>query len=370
MKSEAKTLVLERQFLTKPDGHRSERHEQKPRVLLVSPSMAESNNGNWHTAHRWSNFLRSYCDISLMPSWPGTAALSSDKQAEQPGAPPQAMIALHARRSAASIHAWAHTWPCKPLIVVLTGTDLYRDIANDRAAQDSLALATHLVVLQDAGPDVLPPACLPKTQVIYQSAPALKPVRKSNRRFGVLMVGHLRDEKDPLTFMRAATQLFETGIHFEQIGMALESRFADAAHIAESATASYRWLGGMNRPATRQHIKRAHVLVNCSHMEGGAQVILEAVQSGTPVLASRISGNLGMLGNDYAGYFEPGDDAHLAALVRRCAAEADFLALLQNQCSQRASLFDPQQEKRLVINLVTSAIASLSAAPEFHATNF
>ena len=120
----------------------------------------------------------------------------------------------------------------------------------------------------------------------------------------------------------------------------------------------YRWLGGLPRAVTRQRIKRAHVLVNCSEMEGGAHVILEAVQSGTPVLASRISGNVGMLGADYAGYFPVGDAAALAALVRRCAAEPEFLALLQSQCKRRAPLFAPDAEQRHVLNLVLSAINS------------
>ena len=51
-------------------------------------------------------------------------------------------------------------------------------------------------------------------------------------------------------------------------------------------------------------------------MEGGAHVILEAVQSGTAVLASRIDGNVGMLGPAHEGYFEVGDDAGLAAADR------------------------------------------------------
>ena len=320
-------------------------------VVLVSPAMAESNNGNWHTAHRWANFLSNHCDIALLPNWPSPSLQRT----------PEAMVALHARRSAASIRTWAEAWPGKPLIVVLTGTDLYRDIQNDAEAQQSLALATHLVVLQDAGLAELPETFRAKTRVIYQSAPALKPADKSSRRFGALMVGHLRDEKDPLTFMRAATHDFQSGIHFSQIGMALEPRFADAARATEQHTARYRWLGGLSRAATRQRIKRAHVLVNCSLIEGGAQVILEAVQSRTPVLASRISGNIGMLGETYAAYFSPGDDAQLAALVRRCAAEPDFLALLQSQCNARASLFSPDEEKRLVINLLASALGGLDS---------
>jgi putative glycosyltransferase (TIGR04348 family) len=317
-------------------------------VVLVSPAMAESNNGNWHTAHRWAHFLSSYCDIALLPHWPSPSPSLQRT--------PQAMVALHARHSASSIRAWAEVYPDKPLIVVLTGTDLYRDIHTDADAQQSLALATHLVVLQDAGLTALPEVWRGKARVIYQSAPALKPARKSSRRFGVLMVGHLRDEKDPLTFMRAAARDFAAGIHFDQIGLALEPRFADAAHATAQHTARYRWLGGLSRAATRQRIKRAHVLINCSRMEGGAHVILEAVQSGTPVLASFISGNIGMLGADYLGYFAPGDDDQLAALVRRCADEPDFLALLQRQCSERARLFAPQVEKRLVINLLASAL--------------
>jgi putative glycosyltransferase (TIGR04348 family) len=323
-------------------------------TVLVSPAMAEANNGNWHTAHRWAQFLSGHCDIALQKQWPLPGGASS------PTGTAQAMIALHARRSADSIRAWAEAFPDKPLIVVLTGTDLYRDIHSDTAAQQSLALASHLVVLQEAGLAALPAAWHSKTQVIYQSATALQPARKSSRSFRAVMVGHLREVKGPLTFMQAATHDFAPGIYFDQIGQALEPRFAEAAQATAQRTTRYRWLGGLTRAATRQRIKRAHVLVNCSQMEGGAQVILEAVQSGTPVLASRVSGNLGMLGTDYAGYFALGDDAELAGLVRRCALEADFLALLQKQCRQRAHLFDPQEEKRLVINLLQSALNASS----------
>jgi putative glycosyltransferase (TIGR04348 family) len=319
-------------------------------VILVSPAVQVDNNGNWHTAHRWAQFLSGHCDIALVPQWPVPANKS------MPHGMPQAMVALHAGRSAASIRAWAKAFPDKPLIVVLTGTDLYRDILTDHAASQSLALATHLVVLQDAGLAALPDAWRGKARVIYQSAAALKPARKSSRRFGVLMVGHLRDEKDPLTFMRAADRDYTAGVHFDQIGLALEPQFEAAARATAQRSPRYRWLGGLPRAATRQRIKRAHLLVNCSRMEGGAHVILEAVQSGTPVLASRISGNIGMLGADYAGYFEPGGDAQLAALVQRCAGEPEFLALLQQQCSERTALFSPQEEKRLVINLLDSAM--------------
>lgn len=316
----------------------------KSKIVLVSPAAKEANNGNWHTAYRWAKFLSGYCDIAITQSWN-----AADEN-------PDAMIALHARRSAPSIHAWAAQHPVKPLVVVLTGTDLYRDIQNDASAKQSLNLATHLVVLQEAGLAALPARLQGKARVIYQSAQRLKPTSKPTKQFKAVMVGHLRDEKDPLTFLKAAGLCDAKNISFEQIGDGLDAALAGAASQAEAHQPNYRWLGGLPRAQTRQCIKRAHVLVNCSLMEGGAHVILEAVQSGTPVLASRISGNLGMLGAGYSGYFEVGDAAGLAAMVKRCATEPAFLAHLQSQCARRAELFQPAAEKRLVLKLIKNAL--------------
>ena len=316
----------------------------KSKIVLISPAAANANNGNWHTAHRWAKFLSGHCDIEVAQHWNREVADAA------------LMIALHARRSAPSIAAWAAQYPDRPLVLVLTGTDLYRDIRSDSDAIASLQSATHLVVLQDAGLAVLPADLQGKTRVIYQSAPRLKPALKSTKNFTAVMVGHLRDEKDPLTFMQAAGLCRLKNIRFDQIGDGLDAKLASAANQTAAAQPNYRWLGGLPRAQTRQCIKNAHVLVNCSWMEGGAHVILEAVQSGTPVLASRISGNIGMLGTGYSGYFDAGDAAALAALVKRCATEPAFLTHLQIQCSQRAQLFDPAVEKRLVLNLVTSVL--------------
>jgi putative glycosyltransferase (TIGR04348 family) len=325
----------------------------KSKIVLVSPAAAEANNGNWHTAHRWAKFLSGYCDTSICQSW---QAGNEDFSA---------MLALHARRSAPSIHAWAAQQPGKPLIVVLTGTDLYRDIQTDADAQQSLKLATHLVVLQDAGLAALSNDLRHKARAIFQSAPRLKPAVKSDVRFKALMVGHLREEKDPLTYIYAA-QLCSgkhVDVDFSLIGDALDATLGKQAQQVAAQHPHFHWLGGLPRAETRQRIKRAHVLVNTSLMEGGAHVILEAVQSGTPVLASRISGNIGMLGGDYAGYFEVGDAAGLAALVKRCATEPAFLAHLQSQCAQRAELFEPSLEKRLVLNLLDSALKDTHERP-------
>jgi glycosyltransferase involved in cell wall biosynthesis len=95
-------------------------------------------------------------------------------------------------------------------------------------------------------------------------------------------------------------------------------------------------------------------------MEGGANVVVEAVRSGVPVLASRIDGNVGLLGDDYEGYFRVGDAAALAALMRRFCRDAAFASRLQAQCAAREPLFLPAVERRAVRALV----AGLLAAPK------
>ncbi len=146
--------------------------------------------------------------------------------------------------------------------------------------------------------------------------------------------------------------------HLDHIGAVLEPALGQAAQLAASHYPQYRWLGGLTHAQTRSHIQRAHVLVHPSKMEGGAQVILEAVQSGTPVLASHIEGNVGMLGPDYVGYFALGDDAALALLLQRCRDDAGFLPLLRQQCAARAPLFEPWREQTLLRELVAQLAAA------------
>ena len=267
------------------------------------------------------------------------------------------LIALHARRSAASIAAFAAAHPKRPCILVLTGTDLYRDIQSDVAAKTSLQLATHIVVLQEQGVHELPVALQKKVTVIYQSARRLKPVAPPANRLRVISVGHLRDEKDPLTYLRAATRLSQRqDIQFELIGNALEPGFDAAARHAMTSNPQFRWLGALPHAATRQRIKHAQILVNTSRMEGGAHVILEAAQSGCAVMASNVPGNVGMLGAGHEGLFELGDDAALAELIARCRDDALFLRHLREQTQARAHLFEPAEEQRRLRHLIQTAL--------------
>jgi len=86
------------------------------------------------------------------------------------------------------------------------------------------------------------------------------------------------------------------------------------------------------------------VLVHASRMEGGAHVVIEAVCSGTPVLASRIDGNLGLLGDDWPATFEVGDDAALAGWLVRLREEPALLSDLRARAADRAEAFSPARE--------------------------
>ncbi len=280
--------------------------------------------------------------MRLSKTWSGDSA--EDGQTD-------ALLALHARRSADSISAWARFRPGRALVVALTGTDLYRDITHDASAQRSLALAHRLIVLQDQGPRDVPEAWRDKCRVVFQSSTRRSTLVKTTQHLRAVVVGHLRDEKSPQTIFEAARLIApEEGIRIDHLGQALDPGLGDAARATQAACPHYRWLGGVAHGAARDRIQRAHVLLHPSRMEGGAHVIIEAVLSGTPVLASEIAGNVGMLGADYAGYFPPGDAVQLVELLRACRAgigqPAGTLASLQAQCEARAAWFERESEQR------------------------
>ena len=167
------------------------------------------------------------------------------------GASADFLIALHARRSAPSIEAFAERHPERPLVVVLTGTDLYRDIATDTTAQRSLALASNLVVLQAEGVQALPPGYAAKTEVIYQSARTLRPGRRSRRHFDLALVGHMRPEKDPLTALRALRLLpAELPVRLFHIGGELDP--VVAAEVRAMAPPSRATVGWAPCPGLRR----------------------------------------------------------------------------------------------------------------------
>jgi putative glycosyltransferase (TIGR04348 family) len=316
---------------------------RRPRLAIITPALAASNTGNWHTAARWARFLRARFRVSVSDRWTGEDV--------------DCLIALHARRSAPSIHAFAAAYPDRALIVVLTGTDLYRDLATDAQARKSLDLATRLVVLNELAPRRLSQRWRRKATVILQSAPALARGRRAARRFDVAVVGHLRAEKDPQLVWNMLKHLKgDLPLRVWHVGAALDPALGRTARALARRDPRYRWLGGLPRSAARQLMRRCHLLLHPSRMEGGAQAVIEAVTAHTPVIGTRIDGNAGLLGADYPGWFPVGDAAAAARLVERAARDAPFLRRLARLCARRARKFAPARESEAVNRVVHNAI--------------
>lgn len=302
-------------------------------LLIVTPAPQGSRKGNRITAERWRRMLRSLGHrVELAESFTGQRC--------------DALIALHARKSAASVSRFRREHPDAPLIVVLTGTDLYHDLAVSKVAGRSIELADRLVVLQPHALADLPLAMRSKAHVIVQSA--IAPKRQLAPLRGVLevcVVGHLRPVKDPLRTALAARRLPpESRIVVTHLGAALSPAMERRARDEMTRNPRYRWRGDLGHAAALRVVARSRVLVNSSKLEGGANAICEALACGVPVLSSRIAGSIGLLGEDYPGYFEVGDTAGLTALLRRFETESTFRAELTAACRQLASQVTPARE--------------------------
>lgn len=310
------------------------------RIAIVTPAGRASKSGNRNTAVRWAGFLRELGHrVRVQVQWDGS--------------PADLLLALHARKSHASIREFARVHPGRPVILALTGTDLYRDIRFDADAQASMSVARRMIVLQEEGLGELPAALRRKTRVVRQSAKpvARRPPLKSC--FEVCVIGHLREEKDPFRCALALAHVPATSrIRITHLGRAMSGEMESIARNLMAREHRYRWLGEIPHWRARQVLSRSRLLVVSSRMEGGANVVSEAIASGVPVVASRVSGNVGMLGPRYFGYYPVEDEKALAGLLTRAELNPAFLRRLGAQCAARRPLFTARQEKAALAALL------------------
>jgi putative glycosyltransferase (TIGR04348 family) len=308
------------------------------RVALVTPAAPGSLSGNRVTAERWAGILRGRGH---------EVAILTSAGAEARAADPDLLVALHAHKSAEAIASFAARHPDRPLVVALTGTDLYGDLSTDEVARRSLRLATRLIALQARGLDELPPELKLKVHVIVQSAqaPEERPEPLAGC-FEVVVSGHLREVKDPFRAAEASRLLpASSRIRITHLGAALEAGMEGRARAEMAANPRYHWLGGLSHREALAVAARARLLALTSVMEGGANVVCEALAAGVPVLSSAIPGSAGLLGDDYPGTFPVGDTAALAALLLRAETDPAFYADLAARCAALASEVEPARER-------------------------
>ncbi len=303
-------------------------------IHIACPAPPRSQQGNRITALRWAGILRALGHRVHV----GTVGDPVDGDV---------LVALHARRSATVIGDFRAQHPDRPLVLALTGTDLYRDLRASRLARRSVTLADRLVVLQPGGRLALPVAVRRKVRVIYQSVRSLG-LRRSppHNRFQVCQLAHLRSVKDPLLVARAVRNLpAASRLRVVHAGRALSDAMAARARGEERRNPRYRWLGERSHRRALALLAASHVLVLSSRLEGGANVIGEAATLGVAIVATRVDGTVGLLGRGYPGLFPPGDAGALGELLLRAEREPSFYARLRRATQDKAPLFDPRRER-------------------------
>lgn len=309
------------------------------RIGIITPAPPRSTHGNRITALRWARILKGLGHrVTISRGYEGERY--------------DLLLALHARRSYSSIRRFNKEHPESPVIVALTGTDLYRDLHKNKSASKSLDIATRIIALQPKALEELKPKWRNKTRVIYQSVePAVRNAKKTN--FDICVVGHLRTVKDPFRAAMAARLLPRSSrIRILQLGHAMTPAMEKRARAEGLRNSRYRWLGEQSRSRTLRTLAQSQLCVISSRLEGGANVMSEAIVASVPVLASRVAGNVGILGKDYPGLFSVGDSQQLAQLLLRAECESKFLGQLRSRVKKLAPLFEPAHEKKAWADLL------------------
>lgn len=270
------------------------------RIDVVVPPLATGQSGNSVTGER---YVRMFNDLGHESTLVAETRVGSDL-----------VVALNAYRTAAAVKA--ATAAGSLIVVVLTGTDIYRFLASDAdVVLETLDQAHRLVGLNDRVGSELERRHRERLEIIPEGARRSAVVRRTSAtEFSVVVVGHLRDEKDPRTVAAAVRDLpSQSRITVHHYGAPHSTDWAEWAQSEQRSNSRYRWHGEIPRSEMESIYAQAHVLVNSSMIEGGANAISEAVMADLPVLASNIPGNIGVLGESYPGYFDAGDPCSLSS---------------------------------------------------------
>lgn len=304
-------------------------------ITLVTPAGKASRSGNRTTAVRWARILRDLGHrVRVAEVYDGSDC--------------DLLIAIHAWRSAASIEDFHARYPDRPSIVLLAGTDIYRFQESDpETTHRSMELATALVGLHDLVDHAIPARFAAKLHIIHQSAAPLPSPRAPHvRHFDVLVAGHLREEKDSLRAAFAVRDLPSASrLRVVLLGKAHDETWRRMAEKEMARNPRLDWRGEVPPGQVRRAMATSRALVISSVMEGGANIVSEAVAAGLPVIASDIDGNVGLLGADYAGYYPVRDTDALRRVLLRAESDAKFLKALERQCRARVKLFAPARER-------------------------
>ncbi|MEM7167870.1 MAG: selenoneine biosynthesis selenosugar synthase SenB [Planctomycetota bacterium] len=315
------------------------------RVCIATPAPPGTARGNRVTADRWARFLRQQGHQVEISEDYGSAAAHGTKFDQ--------LVALHAKRSHESVVQFQAERPGRPVIVALTGTDIYRDLDTPEA-QDSIARADRLITLQPLATDELPASQRSKAHVIFQSVEAPEgSFRKRKNTWEVLLVANIRDVKDPFLAPRAALALpASSRVQIVHLGEVLSEELRPELEEFQSHPDRYVWRETLPHWKALRLMARCRLVVVTSRLEGGPNCLSEAIAVGVPALATEIPGNVGLLGEGYPGYFPAGDTAALTELLERAENDEAFIEALTEGVAERRKFVNPERERQAWIELL------------------
>jgi putative glycosyltransferase (TIGR04348 family) len=301
------------------------------RVVIVTPAPRGSRAGNRTTALRWAGLLRQL----------GASVRVAEHWHDQPC---DLLVAVHAVKTMPSVLAAAAARPGLCIVVLLAGTDVYPNFRPEPDVLQALARADALIGLQPHTANALPPSLRAKVRTIVQSATAVPAPRAATFRACVL--AHLRPVKDPLLPIAALAHVPPTvPCELHLAGSALTDDLAAAVRAEQARDPRVHWHGELPRRYVKAMLATSHVCIVPSAAEGGANVVSEAIAAGTPVLATAIPGNLGLLGSDWPATFPVGDAQALGALLLRTATDRAFADDLRARVVALQPQFTPASER-------------------------
>ncbi len=313
-------------------------------VLIVTPGSAVRSSGNRCTASQWAGILRRM----------GSAVrICYDVPECLPVAQSDLLIVMHAVKCAPVIPMYRRTFPRVPILLALTGTDIYPDPGAEALA--SMREADGLVALQEKALEKIPPDLRHKVSVVIQSAspPASRAKKPAAATFDVCVVGHLREVKDPMLTPRASRLVpAKSRLRVRHAGGILEARFGAEVANEQSTNPRYEWLGELSPSEVADLLASSQVMAITSRSEGGARVVSEAVMADTPVISTRVDGVVGLLGEDYPGFFPVGEEEALAALLWRCESDLGFFDKLVQAARAMQARFHPEAEADALVRAV------------------
>jgi glycosyltransferase involved in cell wall biosynthesis len=312
--------------------------------LLVRPGHPGGVAGNDRSAERWR------AQLASLPELVSALLGPFDPEAPLPfEAGPEGLLALHAEKSERAVSAFAARCPGRPILLALGGTDAYAEGGWSAASTRALDLATAILCFHELLAERLDrPAWRAKAWLLRPSA---EPIEAAERAalcrpappFRALLLANLRAVKAPLLAALASELLpADLPLEIEHYGLPLDPRLQ--TELERLASPRCRFLGPLAPAAARQALARCHLLLNTSAAEGASNALVEALASGIPVLASRVPGNLGLLGPAHPGLFPPGDAGALAEALIRFTRDAHFRAELGAASRSLAPRHQPAEE--------------------------